>query len=75
MADRSTSAETNRNVPDGFSLIQGRGTHKILVPTYLVPATMLAIESEDEKKQLGVDSAEAGVRFAIDIKKSCNDCL
>lgn len=53
------------NVPKGFSLIDGRGTYDVLVPTYLVPATKLAMETEEEKERLYVDGGEPGVSDII----------
>jgi hypothetical protein len=65
MVNRSPSPQETSNVQKGFSLIEGRGNQDVLVPTYLVPSTKLALEIEDEKGRLYVDGGEAGVSFIV----------
>jgi len=70
MDNHSPSPQRTSNVPNGFSLIEGRGNNKVLVPTYLVPSTKLALEIEDEKERQYVDGGEAGVSVTIIASKS-----
>lgn len=39
-------------IPKGFSIIEGRGTCPILVPTYLLLATKTALEVNDMGERL-----------------------
>jgi hypothetical protein len=65
MVNRSPSPQETSNFPKGFSLIEGCGKHNVLVPTYLVPSTKLALEIEDEKERLYVDGGEPGVGVIV----------
>ena len=52
-------------IPPGFSILEGRGTYPVLVPTYLVPATEMAIQVERVTKEFMVDEAEPGVSMYV----------
>ena len=56
MSDQHTS-DKNITIPRGFTLIEGRGTQPILVPTYLVLATKTALEVENKKEELNLDES------------------
>jgi len=49
------------DAPYGFEFIDGPDNHKILVPTFMVTATKLALEKRRTKINLKVDEAGPGV--------------
>jgi hypothetical protein len=53
--------EDDADIPRGFTLIEGRGKHPVLVPTFMVPTTMMAMEAEEIRSQLNADDIDPGV--------------
>ena len=51
--------------PYGFEFVDGPDHQKILVPTFLVPATIFALNKQKVKSTMKVDDAVSGVRFFI----------
>jgi hypothetical protein len=51
--------------PYGYELIDGPDHQKVLVPTFMVPATRLALEKRRTKINMKVDEAGAGVWILI----------
>jgi hypothetical protein len=52
-------------VPSGYSVGNGPDGVRYMVPNYLVPATDLALRSEQEKSALNVHLAPGGVRYVL----------
>jgi hypothetical protein len=48
--------------PPGFSIMPGTDGRDYLVPTFLVPATELAIAAASKRSELRADTAAGGVR-------------
>jgi hypothetical protein len=51
--------------PYGFQFIDGPDHHKVLVPSFLVPATKLALEKEKSRIDMEVDDAVPRVRLSL----------
>jgi hypothetical protein len=59
-----TPSNTSR-VPRGFTLIDFPGSHSVLVPTFLVPATEIALETDATKEEMNVDEGAHGVSICF----------
>lgn len=57
--------EDDADIPKGFTLIAGRGKPPVLVPTFMVPATMMAMKGEEIRSELNVDDIDPGVSDLI----------
>lgn len=58
---RSTSPHLPFKLPPGYSIGQGPDGVQYIVPNYLVPATDLALQTEQRKSAMNVDLAPGGV--------------
>lgn len=57
----TTTSQENPEIPTGYTLIRGRGQHSFLVPTYMVPATKMAMALDSTRLALDVDNGSSGV--------------
>ena len=55
------TSDDDINIPIGHTLITGRGKHPVLVPTFLVPSTLMAMETQNTRSDLNADNAVRGV--------------
>ena len=62
--------DDDADIPKGFTLIEGRGKHLVLVPTFMVPTTMMAMKVEEIRSELNVDDIDPGVS---DLKREYNN--
>ena len=46
-------------------IIEGRGKHPVLVPTFMVPMTMMAMKAEEIRSELNADDIDPGVSQVI----------
>ena len=53
------------DIPPGFSIICGPKKQPVLVPTFLVPATQLALEVDETRDALNTVNAAAGVSILL----------
>ena len=53
--------DDDADIPKGFTLIEGHGKHPVLVPTFMVPTTMMAMKAEEIRSELNVDDIDPGV--------------
>lgn len=56
-----TDSEYFSKIPAGFSLFPGPNNRDVLVPTFLVPVTQLALDKEMVRDALEIDKATGGV--------------
>ena len=43
--------DNDANIPKGFTLVEGRSKHPVLVPTFMVPTTMMAMKVEEIRSE------------------------
>ena len=58
MGYQTKTFDDDADIPKGFTLIEGRGKHLVLVPTFMVPTTMMAMKAEEIRSELNVDDIQ-----------------